>query len=68
MGLVCTLRFSSQRDDYEEAFRWASRQAELAPRLTDLDHAALMYSSAFEPYIATCRLEEARDLRVRTTG
>jgi hypothetical protein len=51
-----------KRDDYEEAFRWASRQAELAPRLTDLDHASLMYVYAFDPYIATCRLDEAREL------
>ena len=56
------LGVAQRRDDYEDAFRWASRQAELAPRLTDLDHASLMYTYAFDPYIATCRIDEAREL------
>jgi class 3 adenylate cyclase len=50
------------RDDFEEAFVWASSQVEFAPRLTDLDHASLIYLYAFVPYVATGRLEEARAL------
>ena len=50
------------RDDYEEAFRWALHQVELAPQLDDPDHVSLIYFFASSPYVATCRLEGARRL------
>ena len=50
------------RDDYEEAFRWALPRVELAPHLDDPDHVSLIYFFASSPYVATCRLDDARRL------
>ena len=48
------------RDDYQDAFRWARQRVELAPQLDDPDHVSLIYFFAASPYVATCRLDDAR--------
>ncbi|MDP9331622.1 MAG: AAA family ATPase [Actinomycetota bacterium] len=48
------------RGDYEEAYAWARRCLDIAPRLTDPDHVALIYVFALPACLATGRFEEAR--------
>lgn len=48
------------RDDYQDAFHWALQRVELAPQLDDPDHVSLIYYFASSPYVATCRLDDAR--------
>jgi class 3 adenylate cyclase len=53
---------ASWRGDYEEAAAWAERRVDLVPQLTDPDHLSLIYLFAFDPYVAACRLKDAREL------
>jgi class 3 adenylate cyclase len=53
---------ASWRGDYEEAVVWARRRLDLVPLLDDPDHVSLIYLFAFDPHVATCRLNEARAL------